>query len=92
MLTLIKGGAAGTPATAPPSAIPHLAAVPSAPVLAAPAAAALAPPDDSPAPGWSKGALGVVGLCFAINMVDGLDVTIMSYIAPALPIVKCRPT
>lgn len=47
-------------------------------------AAALAPPDDSPAPGWSKGALGVVGLCFAINMVDGLDVTIMSYIAPAL--------
>ena len=29
-------------------------------------------------------ALLVVGLCFAINMVDGMDVVIMSYIAPAL--------
>jgi MFS family permease len=28
--------------------------------------------------------MGVVALCFAINMVDGMDVTILSYIAPAL--------
>lgn len=33
---------------------------------------------------WSRTALLVVGLCFAINMVDGMDVVIMSYIAPAL--------
>lgn len=33
---------------------------------------------------WSMPALLVVGLCFAINMVDGMDVVIMSYIAPAL--------
>lgn len=33
---------------------------------------------------WSRAALMVVGLCFAINMVDGMDVVIMSYIAPAL--------
>ena len=33
---------------------------------------------------WTRAALLVVGLCFAINMVDGMDVVIMSYIAPAL--------
>lgn len=33
---------------------------------------------------WTRSALLVVGLCFAINMVDGMDVVIMSYIAPAL--------
>jgi MFS family permease len=38
----------------------------------------------SAAPTWSAAALLVVGLCFAINMVDGMDVVIMSYIAPAL--------
>ncbi|MBU6253095.1 MAG: MFS transporter, partial [Alphaproteobacteria bacterium] len=38
---------------------------------------------DSPQ-SWSRMALLVVGLCFAINMVDGMDVVIMSYIAPAL--------
>jgi MFS transporter, AAHS family, vanillate permease len=29
-------------------------------------------------------AAGVVALCFAVNMVDGMDVTILSYVAPAL--------
>ncbi len=33
---------------------------------------------------WTLPALLVVGLCFAINMVDGMDVVIMSFIAPAL--------
>lgn len=33
---------------------------------------------------WTRNALLVVGLCFAINMVDGMDVVIMSYIAPSL--------
>ncbi len=33
---------------------------------------------------WTLTALLIVGLCFAINMVDGMDVVIMSYIAPAL--------
>lgn len=33
---------------------------------------------------WTPTALLVVGLCFAINMVDGMDVVIMSFIAPAL--------
>jgi MFS family permease len=33
---------------------------------------------------WTRQAALVVGLCFAINMVDGMDVVIMSYIAPAL--------
>lgn len=32
---------------------------------------------------WSRAAIVIVGLCFAINMVDGMDVVIMSYIAPA---------
>jgi MFS transporter, AAHS family, 4-hydroxybenzoate transporter len=30
------------------------------------------------------GAAGVVALCFAVNMIDGMDVTIVSYVAPAL--------
>jgi MFS transporter, AAHS family, 4-hydroxybenzoate transporter len=33
---------------------------------------------------WTTKALLIVGLCFAINMVDGMDVVIMSYIAPSL--------
>jgi MFS transporter, AAHS family, 4-hydroxybenzoate transporter len=33
---------------------------------------------------WTRNAALIVGLCFAINMVDGMDVVIMSYIAPAL--------
>ncbi len=33
---------------------------------------------------WSRPALLIIGLCFAINMVDGMDVVIMSYLAPAL--------
>ena len=33
---------------------------------------------------WTRHAALIVGLCFAINMVDGMDVVIMSYIAPAL--------
>lgn len=37
----------------------------------------------SPA-GWSLRAAGIVALCFAINMADGIDVTILSFIAPHL--------
>jgi MFS transporter, AAHS family, 4-hydroxybenzoate transporter len=39
---------------------------------------------DARTPGWTRHAALIVGLCFAINMVDGMDVVIMSYIAPAL--------
>jgi MFS transporter, AAHS family, 4-hydroxybenzoate transporter len=35
-------------------------------------------------PVWTRHAALIVGLCFAINMIDGMDVVIMSYIAPAL--------
>ena len=31
--------------------------------------------DGGAAPGWSARALAIVGLCFAINMADGIDVT-----------------
>lgn len=33
---------------------------------------------------WTARALGIVALCFAINMADGIDVTILSYIAPRI--------
>lgn len=33
---------------------------------------------------WSLRAAGIIALCFAINMADGVDVTILSYIAPRL--------
>ena len=33
---------------------------------------------------WSARGLGLVALCFAINMTDGVDVTILSFIAPRL--------
>lgn len=33
---------------------------------------------------WTRKGLGIVGLCFAINMADGVDVTILSFIAPRL--------
>jgi MFS family permease len=33
---------------------------------------------------WTRRALGIVALCFAINMADGIDVTILSYIAPRI--------
>lgn len=33
---------------------------------------------------WTTQGLSVVMLCFAINMADGIDVTILSYIAPRL--------
>jgi MFS family permease len=33
---------------------------------------------------WTIQGAGVVALCFAVNMVDGTDVTILSYVAPAL--------
>lgn len=33
---------------------------------------------------WTPRALAIVGLCFAINMADGVDVTILSFIAPRL--------
>jgi MFS family permease len=31
---------------------------------------------------WSRRAIAIVALCFAINMADGIDVTILSFIAP----------
>ncbi len=40
--------------------------------------------DAAAAQSWTRTALLTVGLCFVINMVDGMDVVIMSYIAPAL--------
>lgn len=33
---------------------------------------------------WSRKGLGIIALCFAINMADGVDVTILSFIAPRL--------
>jgi len=33
---------------------------------------------------WTAAAAGIVALCFAINMADGVDVTVLSYIAPRL--------
>lgn len=33
---------------------------------------------------WTLRALGIVALCFAINMADGVDVTILSFIAPRI--------
>lgn len=35
---------------------------------------------------WSARQISVVGICFLINMLDGMDVLIMSYIAPALSV------
>ncbi|MFT3997264.1 MAG: MFS transporter [Asticcacaulis sp.] len=34
--------------------------------------------------GWRPQQILVVALCFALNMLDGMDILIMSYIAPAL--------
>lgn len=33
---------------------------------------------------WTRKGLAIVALCFAINMADGVDVTILSFIAPRL--------
>ena len=33
---------------------------------------------------WTTRAIAVVALCFAINMADGIDVTILSFIAPRI--------
>ncbi|MCW1401950.1 MFS transporter [Novosphingobium sp. MW5] len=39
----------------------------------------------APAPAnWTKRAIATVALCFAINMADGIDVTILSFIAPRI--------
>lgn len=39
--------------------------------------------DAGPGPAnWSRRAIAIVALCFAINMADGIDVTILSFIAP----------
>lgn len=47
--------------------------------LPAPGAAGADGPD-----AWTRKGLGIVALCFAINMADGVDVTILSFIAPRL--------
>lgn len=39
---------------------------------------------NAPSLPWSKSARQVVGTCAAINMVDGVDVLLLSYVAPAL--------
>lgn len=39
---------------------------------------------DAPAAGWTPRQILVVAICFAINMIDGMDVLILSYIAEAL--------
>lgn len=36
--------------------------------------------------GWTARQIGVVAICFMLNMLDGMDVLILSYIAPALSI------
>lgn len=46
----------------------------------APSSAASADGPDA----WTRKGLGIVALCFAINMADGVDVTILSFIAPRL--------
>jgi len=33
---------------------------------------------------WSAPSLLVVALCFLINMIDGMDVLLMSYVAPSI--------
>ena len=33
---------------------------------------------------WTTRSAAIVALCFAINMADGIDVTILSFIAPRL--------
>lgn len=39
---------------------------------------------DPAAQDWSLRAFAIVALCFAINMADGVDVTILSFVAPRL--------
>jgi hypothetical protein len=36
--------------------------------------------------GWTSRQILVVAICFMLNMLDGMDVLILSYIAPALSI------
>jgi len=46
---------------------------------------AAAPAQKGPGePSWSRLQILVVGLCFLINMIDGMDILILSYVAPAL--------
>ena len=46
--------------------------------------AAVVSDESSGASAWTARAAAIVGLCFAINMADGIDVTILSFIAPRL--------
>lgn len=51
----------------------------------APAATVTADSDDGAQPGeWTRQSAMIVALCFVLNMVDGMDVLIISFIAPAL--------
>jgi MFS family permease len=46
---------------------------------------AVAVSDENSGPvSWTRRAAAIVALCFAINMADGIDVTILSFIAPRL--------
>ncbi|MBN9143289.1 MULTISPECIES: hypothetical protein [unclassified Novosphingobium] len=33
---------------------------------------------------WTRKAMGIVALCFALNMADGMDLLVVSFIAPSL--------
>jgi hypothetical protein len=33
---------------------------------------------------WTRKAMAIVALCFALNMADGMDVLVVSFIAPSL--------
>ena len=48
--------------------------------------AGFAASDSNPAApaSWTRRATAIVALCFAINMADGIDVTILSFIAPRI--------
>lgn len=52
--------------------------------MAAPTAVAPALASPHAASAWSMRAFAIVALCFAINMADGVDVTILSFVAPRL--------
>lgn len=43
-----------------------------------------AAPDAAAPADWTRRTLAIVALCFAINMADGVDVTILSYVAPRI--------
>ena len=43
-----------------------------------------ATPDPSIRDAWTRRSMAIVALCFVLNMVDGMDVLVVTYISPAL--------